>query len=81
MKRDLKIVRADMKRFIAIAVGFGILATAGATAISVPNNVTSATGVTGQPALTALTAEQIKVLQAKYRYWSSSQTVTLKTPI
>ncbi|MES1192385.1 MAG: hypothetical protein ABUS47_15070 [Steroidobacter sp.] len=67
-----------MKHLIAITVGIGILATAGATAISTPNNVTSAAGVTSQ---VTLTAEQIKVLQARYRYWSSSQPVTLKTPI
>ena len=67
-----------MKRLFATVVGIGILATAGATAISTPNYVAPAAGVTSY---SMLTAEQTKVLQAKYRYWSSSQRVTLKTPI
>jgi hypothetical protein len=68
-----------MKSFLAITVGISMLATAGATAISTSNNVTTTVGVANQ---LTLTAEQAKVLQAKYRYWSSSQSaMTLRTPI
>jgi len=55
------------------------LATAGATAVSSSDNVTTAAGTITQ---STLTAEQAKVLKAKYRYWSSSQPMTtLKAPI
>ena len=68
-----------MKQFLAITVGIGMLATAGATAVSTSDNVTTGMGVVSQ---STLTAEQTKVLQAKYQYWSSSQPMTtLKTPI
>jgi len=69
-------VGVNMKRLIAITLGIGMLATAGATAISTPTNARK--GLTMQ---IDVTTEQSKALQARYRYWSSSQTVTLKTPI
>ncbi len=67
-----------MKKLFVVAVGLGILATAGATAVSTPSNATSQMDVSIH---STLTAEQAKVLQAKYRYWSSSQTMTLRAPI
>lgn len=67
-----------MKQFIAITVGIGMLATAGATAVSTPSTATSVTDIASH---SMLTTEQTKVLQAKYRYWSSSQPVALKAPI
>jgi len=68
-----------MKQFLAITAGIGMLATAGATAISTSDAPTTTAGVVSQ---STLSTEQAKVLQAKYRYWSSSQSMTtLKTPI
>jgi hypothetical protein len=67
-----------MKRLFAIGLCLGMLATAGATAISIPASLASDAGLSGR---TRLTVEQTKALQARYRYWSSSQTMTLKTPI
>jgi hypothetical protein len=66
-----------MKRFLAITIGIGMLATAGATAVS--TQVVAASMDTANHSM--LTAEQTKVLQAKYRYWTSSQPVALKAPI
>jgi len=67
----------NMKQVLVVTVGIGMLATAGATAISTPNAMFDK-GIAGQ---STLTPEQTKALQARYRYWSSSQMVALKTPI
>ena len=67
-----------MKQYIVILIGVGILATAGATAVSTPTTTSSQMDIAHHG---VLTAEQTKLLQAKYRYWSSSQATTLKAPI
>jgi len=67
-----------MKLIIAVGVGIGILATAGATAVSTPTTASTQMDIAHHG---VRTAEQTKLLQAKYRYWSSSQTTTLKAPI
>ncbi len=67
-----------MKRFLAISVGIGMLATAGATAVTTQVFAASEMSTANH---SMLTAEQTKILQAKYRYWSSSQPITLKAPI
>jgi len=67
-----------MKRLLIVTFGVSMLAAAGATAVSTPGNAMIDKSIATQA---ALTAEQTKVLQARYRYWSSSQPVALKTPI
>ncbi len=66
-----------MKSFLAIVIGIGMLATAGATVVSTQ---VVATSIDPTNHLT-LTTEQTKVLQTKYRNWSSSHQVALKAPI
>jgi len=66
-----------MKKIFVVSFGVCTLATAGATAVSTPNHVV----FEGEAKHSTLSTEQTKALQARYRYWSSPQTMTLKTPI
>jgi len=66
-----------MKQFLVIGVAIGMLTTAGATAVSTQVDTVSVNQIEGR----IVSAEQAKALQARYRYWSSSQAVTLKAPI
>lgn len=72
-----------MKRTLTFVVGIGIFVAASAIGKSdQPNSVSSATADDfGQVSVENLTAEQRAVLQAKYRYWSSSDYISPKAPI
>ncbi len=75
-----------MKRTITFAIGVAIFAAASAVGISDHPNARSEAAVSGasdfgQVSVENLTTEQRAVLQAKYRYWTSGNSVTAKAPI
>lgn len=75
-----------MKRTVTFAVGIGIFVAA--SALGVSDYSANSTGPAmsagaaefGLIAVDALTDEQRALLQAKYRYWSSSDHATAKLP-
>jgi len=71
-----------MKRIFAIAIGICMLATAGATGTSNRHEQTSAAvDVSGSVTTSHLSAQQVKDLREKYRYYPASDYSGLRSPI
>jgi hypothetical protein len=75
-----------MKRSITFAIGLGSFVAASALGISdhsssANQSATAGSDQFGLVSVENLTSEQRAVLQAKFRYWSASDQVSIKTPL
>ena len=75
-----------MKRRITFTIGIVIFTAASAIGMSDHSNSRNEAAISGasdfgQVSVENLTTEQRAVLQAKYRYWTSGNSVTVKAPI